>query len=55
MKPGMTCPVRACSVGRSGIASWAEAVEVFVSPVAVRMVVGVAVWSICRRGAVGME
>jgi len=42
VKPGMTCPVRACSVGRLGIASWAKAVKVFVSPVAVWMVVGVA-------------
>ena len=51
VKPGMTCPVRACIVGMVGIANRAEADDVVASPVAVRMVAFGALVLTFRRGA----
>ena len=51
MKPGMMCPVLAAAGKCFGKAKHAEAVEVLVSPVAVRIVVGGAVRSMHSSGA----
>jgi len=51
VNPGMMCPERACRVGMVGIARRAEAVDVRVSPVVVRIVVRGAVASTQRSGA----
>ena len=51
----MMYPVRARVVGMLGMASCAVAQEVFVSPVAVRMVVRGAKGSRWRRGAVPVK
>ena len=51
VKPGMMCPVHAAAGKCSGKAKHAKAVEIFVSPVAVRIVVGWAVRSMHRSGA----
>ena len=40
VNPGIICPWRAALLGKVGKARWAEAVEVCLVPVAVRMVVG---------------
>ena len=52
---GMMWPTLACVVGKAGRARQAEAVEVCVSPAAVRIVVGGAVVSRWVTGADGMK
>ena len=51
VNPGMMCPDRVCRVRMVGIARSAEAVDVRVSPVGVRIVVRGAVVSTQRSGA----
>ena len=53
--PGMMKPVRAALVGMVGMASWAVAQDVLVSPVAVRMVVRGVEGLRCVSGAVPVK
>ena len=55
MKPGTIWPVRASMVGKVGSANCAEAMEVFASPVAVRMVICGAERLRLRSGAESMK
>ena len=55
VNPGTMWPVRAATLGKVGSANCAEAMEVFASPVAVRMVVRGAKRLRWRRGAESMK
>ena len=55
VKPGMMCPVQASGGRLPGKLNRAVAVDVFISPVAVRMVAGGAVLIMCCTGAVGVK